>query len=274
MREQNIESLQNMYENLFANNINPEEIPVILQYNKRDLPNILSFDELNGDLNKNRRYEHTEATAIDGIGVENTFQHITKLVLKGITERHKVTVSHPEELRDTVVEEKEAPVEPSDELRETVVMQEPHGAEIIDKLTSEAIFPSASSEEPEAPSPESIMYGPTAEETSHYEPTTEAQPGQEEHFQAFLEEKLSHLEEVLMKDINESLRKHKEQIEKKMNGIADNSSAFVDLKNEVSKLQNEIRDLKKEQKDIYILLREIQHAFENIKEKKSWFRLS
>jgi hypothetical protein len=59
-----------------------------------------------------------------------------------------------------------------------------------------------------------------------------------------------------------------------MNGIADNSNAFIDLKNEVSKLQNEIRDLKKEQKDIYILLREIQHAFESIKEKKSWFRLS
>ena len=274
MREQNIESLQNMYENLFANNINPEEIPTILQYNKRDLPNILSFDELNGDLNKNGRYAYTESTAIDGIGVENTFQHITKLVLKGISEKHKVTVSPPEELRDTVVEEKEPPMATADELRETIVMQEPHEAEIINKLTSEEIFPATPSEKTETSTPESIMYGTSAEDESLYEPTTETRSGQEEHFQAFLEEKLSHLQEVLMKDTSESLRKHEEKIEKIMKDITDSSHAFVDIKNEVSKLQSEIRDLKREQKDIYILLREIQHAFENIKEKKSWFRLS
>jgi hypothetical protein len=52
MREQNIESFKNMKENLIANNINLEEI-LILQYNKRDLPNILSIQELNKDLNEN-----------------------------------------------------------------------------------------------------------------------------------------------------------------------------------------------------------------------------
>lgn len=274
MREQNIESLQNMYENLFANNINPEEIPVILQYNKRDLPNILSIDELNGDVNKNGRYEYTESTAIDGIGVENTFQHITKLVLQWISQKHKVTVSPPEELRDTVVEEKEPHMEPAAESRETIVMQEPHDSEIITKLTSEEIFPSTPSEETETSTPESIMYGTSTEDESFYEPTTEERPGQEEHFQTFLEEKFSHLEEILMKDTDESLRKHEEKIEKIMNGITDSSHALIDVKNDVSKLQSEIRDLKKEQKDIYSLLREMRHTFENIKEKKSWFRLS
>jgi len=66
MREQNIESLKNMRENLLSNNIKPEEIPVIFQYNKRDLPNILSVDELNKDLNDDRRYEFVESVAIDG----------------------------------------------------------------------------------------------------------------------------------------------------------------------------------------------------------------
>lgn len=273
-REQNIESLQNMYENLFANNINPEEIPLILQYNKRDLPNILSIDELNGDINKNGRYEYTESTAIDGIGVENTFQHITKLVLKGISEKHNVSVSLPEELRDTVVEEKGAQSEYAAASRETLVMQEPHDAEIINKLTTEEIFPSTPSEETETSTPESMMYGTSTEDESLYEPTTEESQGEEEHLQTFLEEKLAHLEEVLMKDTDESLRKHEEKIEKIMGAIADSSHALIDVKNEVSKLQSEIRDLKREQKDIYSLLREIRHSFENVKEKKSWFRLS
>ena len=274
MREQNIESLQNMYENLFANNINPEEIPIILQYNKRDLPNILSIDELNGDINKNGRYEYTESTAIDGIGVENTFQHITKLVLKGISEKHNVSVSPPEELRDTVVEEKGSQREYSAESRETLVMQEPHDAEIINKLTTEEIFPSTPSEETETSTPESIMYGTSTEDESLYEPTTEESQGQEEHLQTFLDERLAHLEEVLMKDTDESLRKHEEKIDKLTGAIADSSHALIDVKNEVSKLQSEIRDLKREQKDIYSLLREIRHSFENVKEKKSWFRLS
>ena len=52
MSEQNIESLKNMRENLIANNINPDDIPVIFQFNKRDLTNILSIDELNKDLNE------------------------------------------------------------------------------------------------------------------------------------------------------------------------------------------------------------------------------
>jgi signal recognition particle receptor subunit beta len=319
MREQNIESLQNMYENLFANNINPEETPVILQYNKRDLPNILSIDDLNGDLNKNGRYEYTESTALDGIGVENTFQHITKLVLKGIAEKHKVTVSPPEVLHDTVVEEKEPHMEPSEELREkietkepymeiaedlpetveakepyielaedlpetveekepydegTIVMQEPNDAEIMTKLTSEEIFPAPPSEEFEAPTPESIMYRTPEEDESLYEPTTEEKPVQEEPVQRVLEEKLSHLEEVLMKEINESLRKQEENIVKIMNNISDISNALSVTKNEVSKLQSEIRDMKKEQKDTYAVLKELRHTLENMKEKKTWFRLS
>lgn len=274
MREQNIESLQNMYENLFANNINPEETPVIIQYNKRDLSNILSIDELNADVNKNGRYEYTESSAIDGIGVENTFQHITKLVLKGIAEKHKVTVSPPEELRDIVVAEKEEPMEPVEESRETIVMQEPHDAEIINKLTSEEVFPSPQSEETETSSPESIMFGTSAEDESLYEPSTEEKPLQQEPIHMVLEEKLSDLKEDLMNDTKESLRNHEEKIEKILGGITDSSQAFIDVKNDISRLQSEIRDIRKEQKDIYSVLREIRHTLENIKEKKSWFRLS
>ncbi len=274
MREQNIESLQNMYENLFANNINPEETPVILQYNKRDLPNILSVDELNGDLNKNERYEYTESTALDGIGVENTFQHITKLVLKRISEKHKVTVSPREAVHDTVVEKKERPIELVEESRDTVVMQEPQDAEIMTQLTSEEVFPAPPSEEFEAPTPESIMFETPEEEEPPYEPSTEERPVQEEPIQTVLEEKLSVLEEALMKKTEEILHKQEEKINKIISSIPDSSRGLHDLSNEVSKLQTEIRDLKKEQKDIYAVLREVRHSLDNIKEKKSWFKLS
>ncbi|MBA4374396.1 MAG: hypothetical protein C0402_16210 [Thermodesulfovibrio sp.] len=91
MREQNIESFSNMRENLFSNNINPDEIPVVLQYNKRDLKNISTIDELNSTLNP-YTYPVTEATAVNGNGVEETFKLVTKLLLKYISKKHKIEI--------------------------------------------------------------------------------------------------------------------------------------------------------------------------------------
>ena len=53
MRDQNIESFENMRENLISNNINPDTIPIILQFNKRDLKNIMGIEALNRDINRN-----------------------------------------------------------------------------------------------------------------------------------------------------------------------------------------------------------------------------
>jgi len=97
IREQNIESLKNMRENLIANNINPDDIPIIFQYNKRDLPNILSIDELNKDLNGDRKYEYFESIAIDGVGVEDSFQRITKLTINDIAKKHSINLQPIEE---------------------------------------------------------------------------------------------------------------------------------------------------------------------------------
>jgi mutual gliding-motility protein MglA len=107
MREQNLESMRNMRENLIANNINPDDIPIILQFNKRDLSNIASVEELNRDLNEQRRYELKEAVAVNGTGVEETFHRITDLVMKGIAEKYKITIQPSEELVEAVVDEKQ-----------------------------------------------------------------------------------------------------------------------------------------------------------------------
>ncbi len=91
MRDQNIESFSNMRENLHANNINPDEIPVVLQFNKRDLKNILPIDELNALLNS-YHYAVTEAAAVSGQGVEETFKLVTRLLLKYISNKHKIEI--------------------------------------------------------------------------------------------------------------------------------------------------------------------------------------
>jgi small GTP-binding protein len=123
MREQNIESFKNMKENLTANNINPDEIPLILQYNKRDLPDILSIQELNKDLNENAKYKYIEAIAVDGTGVEDTFQDINKIAVDNI--KHKI-----DEPQKKTVRESEVEVEASPELEAT--MYEP----VIEATTS------------------------------------------------------------------------------------------------------------------------------------------
>jgi len=92
MREQNLESLENMKENLVANNIDPDSIPMVIQYNKRDLPNVLPLEELERDLNK-RHFEFTEAEAVKGKGVMETFRVITKTLVKDIARKHKVDIA-------------------------------------------------------------------------------------------------------------------------------------------------------------------------------------
>jgi hypothetical protein len=80
--DENIESLQNMEDNLQVYNLSLSRIPLVVQYNKRDLPNITSVDELQKVLNIGNKYPYFESVAIQGIGVFETLKEICKLVLK------------------------------------------------------------------------------------------------------------------------------------------------------------------------------------------------
>ncbi len=111
MRDQNLESFENMRENLVSNNIDPDTVPIILQYNKRDLQNILSVEELNQDLNPGAQHEILEATAINGGGVEEAFKRITKLVLKDISKKHKIEIQPAEQKKEAAIPAKEATLE-------------------------------------------------------------------------------------------------------------------------------------------------------------------
>ncbi len=100
MRDQNVESIENMRENLLANNIDPEEIPIVFQYNKRDLKDTASIQELDRDLNT-RNHPVVEGIAIDGTGVEEAFKLISRLLLQHISKKHKIEIEPPEEKKET-----------------------------------------------------------------------------------------------------------------------------------------------------------------------------
>jgi len=76
----NIESLDNLSINLKDQGYDLEKIPFVMQYNKRDLPNILPLDELRKDLNP-RLVPEFEACASTGEGVFETLKAVAKLIL-------------------------------------------------------------------------------------------------------------------------------------------------------------------------------------------------
>jgi signal recognition particle receptor subunit beta len=81
----NLDTLDDMIENLKDYKMDIEKIPLVIQYNKRDLPNALPVDILRRDLNRWNRPDF-EAVAIKGIGVLETFKEITKQVLRKLKE--------------------------------------------------------------------------------------------------------------------------------------------------------------------------------------------
>jgi mutual gliding-motility protein MglA len=87
MSEANVESFHNLDENLRELGIDVGGLPLVLQYNKRDLKNILSVDELNKALNSDGKWEFHESVAVDGGGVFETLKAITKQTLKSLRRR-------------------------------------------------------------------------------------------------------------------------------------------------------------------------------------------
>jgi len=78
--DENIESLANLEENLREYGYNPEDIPTVIQFNKQDLPGVMSPDDLNAQLNKLGRPTFC-ASATVGNGVFDTLKMIIKIVL-------------------------------------------------------------------------------------------------------------------------------------------------------------------------------------------------
>ncbi|MCD4748789.1 MAG: hypothetical protein K8R59_05385 [Thermoanaerobaculales bacterium] len=87
MREANIESLRSLMENIADLGMDTDDVPLVLQYNKRDLKHTLTLEELNADLNPEGQYPFHMASAINGDGVFETLKEITKITLKKLRRR-------------------------------------------------------------------------------------------------------------------------------------------------------------------------------------------
>lgn len=85
-REKNMLSLKDLQKNLKEYGISIVKIPLVLQYNKRDLAEkglpLMSIEQMERDLNRQLKVPSFQASAVTGQGVGNTLKECMKLTLK------------------------------------------------------------------------------------------------------------------------------------------------------------------------------------------------
>ena len=91
-QDKNKESMEDLKKNLQAYSLDIMELPLVLQYNKRDLVSTpiptLTIEELENDLNRELRTVYFEAAAIKGLGVFETLKEICKRTIRHVTQKH------------------------------------------------------------------------------------------------------------------------------------------------------------------------------------------
>ncbi len=245
MREQNVESFENMRENLFSNNINPDEIPIIFQFNKRDLGNVASVEELSGDLNP-YGYNVVEACAINGLGVEESFKLITKLLLKFIAKKHQIEIQQTEKDEERPAEEPKTAVEevpPPPVVSVFSAVAQSEGSPSEKAVISEGEVSGGAALQPEEEVEGARWRVPEREEAPSYQP---------QEIPVFPVEKIDRISEDLTA----------------LQGI------LTDMKNSlyvISKEMKDLKDLKKEQEETRRSLKDLSLKLEGLKTKRRWF---
>ena len=86
---ENVESLQDLHENLAEQGVDARTVPLVIQYNKQDLPRDLVLDvaELQDALNF-RDVPHFAADAVHGLGVFETLRAAAEQVLRRLSRGH------------------------------------------------------------------------------------------------------------------------------------------------------------------------------------------
>ncbi|HYA43728.1 MAG TPA: GTPase domain-containing protein [Syntrophobacteraceae bacterium] len=90
-KNKNIESLDNLVQNLSDEGLPIGQVPLVLQYNKRDLVEsnipLLPVAELECDLNEGLNVPSFEASALSGKGVYETLREISKRTIRGVIQK-------------------------------------------------------------------------------------------------------------------------------------------------------------------------------------------
>jgi signal recognition particle receptor subunit beta len=98
MIDANRESFANLLDNMEENNLDPNDMPIVIQFNKRDIPGVMPVEELQEKLGFDG-YPYTEASAIKGEGVMETFKLVSKITAKHLMGRLKGGGSKPEPVK-------------------------------------------------------------------------------------------------------------------------------------------------------------------------------
>lgn len=85
--DENLESLNNLVENLKEYGMDINSMPCVLQYNKRDLPDVYTVEEMDAAMNK-WGFPTFEAVAREGTGVFPTLKHLAGMVLESLNRQH------------------------------------------------------------------------------------------------------------------------------------------------------------------------------------------
>ncbi len=87
--DDNLQSFQDLSANLPYNGLDIESIPLVIQYNKRDLQDVYSYVELERTLNSLKAHSY-ESVAINGQGVLDTFISISKRMINNVVARYRL----------------------------------------------------------------------------------------------------------------------------------------------------------------------------------------
>lgn len=117
LQESNLESLKDLHNNLKGLGLDIRSVPMVFQYNKRDLQNILSIEELQKQLNP-FGYPYYEGIAIKGTGVFDTLKGISRITLQVLTDKlikpnEKTTVTVSETPKAAAQQQPSPPPPPS-----------------------------------------------------------------------------------------------------------------------------------------------------------------
>ena len=126
--EENVESMDDLRENLKYYKKDVESIPYVIQYNKRDLTNIMPLDEMERRLNAHHAPSF-EACAIDGKGVMETLTMCCKMVLKQIQDKSNLSPPLPGREK---APERTAAVQTEPELPHITLVESPADEATID----------------------------------------------------------------------------------------------------------------------------------------------
>jgi signal recognition particle receptor subunit beta len=183
----NLESLQNLEDNLKRQGVRIREIPLVIQFNKRDLPNALPVAQMVSEVDK-LGVPHFESVATTGVGVEETLKGITHLVLSHLIKKYGLEGSEPLDREIQILNAAPAEARPHDSLWDdddifgepipatvaatsaasSFVLDDAHGADDLPMVPTELIAPKPAAATAAKPAPKAAAPEPFDDFVDYY----------------------------------------------------------------------------------------------------------